>query len=186
MSLRASSATPSEFVHFYRQHFDSVLAFLARRLCDPEVALDLTAESFAQAYVARHRFRGSTPQEAEAWIYRIARRQLSRYLRRGKLERKALERLGIDVPQIDAERRARIEELADLEGFRRLLRGELARLSAAQREALRLRVVNELPYAEVAEHLKISEQAARLRVSRALSSLATSLDANPNVKELRA
>lgn len=184
-TLRRSVVEPLEFVDFYRRYFDSILVFLARRVCDAEVALDLAAEALAQAYAGRHRFRGSTDSEAEAWIYRIAKRQLTRYIRRGKLERKALQRLGIDVPQIDADQRARIEKLAELDDLKRLLRGELARLSVAQREALWLRVVNELPYADVVERLKISEQAARLRVSRALRSLGTSMDGNPNVEELR-
>jgi RNA polymerase sigma-70 factor (ECF subfamily) len=184
--VRGSKHDPQIFALFYRRHFYPVLAFITRRVWDAEVALDLTAESFAQAYAARQRFRGTTPQEAEAWIFRIARRQLARYLRRGRLERRSLTRLGIEVPHLDAERRERIEELAGLDGVRALLRRELASLSAAQREALQLRVVDELSYAEVARHLEITEQAARLRVSRGLRALARALEGNPTLKELRA
>jgi RNA polymerase sigma-70 factor (ECF subfamily) len=41
---------------------------------------------------------------------------------------------------------------------------------------VRLRVVDELPYPDVAARLGISEQAARARVSRALRALAGALD----------
>jgi RNA polymerase sigma factor (sigma-70 family) len=183
--LQGSKRDPEIFALFYRRHFYGVLAFLTRRVWDAEVALDLAAETFAQAYIARNRFRGNTPEQEEAWIYRIARRQLARYLRRGRLERRAIRRLGIEVPDVDAERRERIEELSGLDGVRTLLRDELATLSPGQRRALRLRVVDELTYPEVARELEISEQAARLRVSRGLRALARALDGNPTLKELR-
>jgi RNA polymerase sigma-70 factor (ECF subfamily) len=45
--------------------------------------------------------------------------------------------------------------------------------------ALRLRVVEERSYAEVAAALGVDQQAARARVSRALRGLATDLDLEP-------
>ncbi len=184
--LRRSREEPQAFAGFYNAYFEAILTFLARRALDPEVALDLTAETFAQAFVARSRFRGTAPEQAQAWIYRIARRQLSRYLRRGRLERRALTKLGVEVPALDDERRTRIEELADLAGARRVLDVEMARLSTAQSDALALRIIDELPYSEVATRLEISEQAARLRVSRGLRTLTKALEANSTLKELRA
>lgn len=182
-TLQRSKKEPETFVSFYTALFDEVLAFVMRRVDDAEVALDLTAEAFAQAYVARKRFRGSTELEARAWLYRIAKRQLSRYLRRGRLEIRALQRLGIEVPSITDEEISRIERLADLEGLRACLREEIARLTPAQQDALRLRVVDELPYAVIAAQLRITEQAARLRVSRALNALAETLEDHPTIKE---
>jgi RNA polymerase sigma-70 factor, ECF subfamily len=51
------------------------------------------------------------------------------------------------------------------------LNRRLSSLPARQREAVALRAVHELPYSEVAERLGVSEQTARARVSRGLSSL---------------
>jgi RNA polymerase sigma factor (sigma-70 family) len=184
-TLRRSAGEPEAFADFYRGQFDPVLAFLARRVYDPEVALELTAESFAQAYLARSRFRGTSDAEAEAWIFRIARRQLARYFRNGDVQLRAMERLQIDLPVLDDERSAGIEELAELDGLRSALRNELARVSRSQREALWLRIVEEMPYAEVAQRLEISEQAARARVSRGLKSLSSALEGNPAVNEAR-
>lgn len=184
--LRQSAEEPALFAGVYDELFDRILAYHARRILDEEVALDLTAESLAQAFVGRKRFRGSTSPEAEAWVFRIAQRQLSKYLRRGKLERKALERLGIQIPEMTEDAREEIERLADLHGLRETLRSELRRLSSEQQAAIRLRIVDELPYSEVAKNLDISEQAARLRVSRGLSSLTAALEDNKTVKELRA
>ncbi len=56
------------------------------------------------------------------------------------------------------------------------LAAALAQLSPAVRDAVRLRVVDELPYLDVANQLDITEQAARARVSRGLAALAVLLD----------
>lgn len=184
-SLRRSAREPEAFVDFYRAHYDRIVAYFARRVYDAEVALDLTAETFAQAYIQRARFRGNTAPEAEAWLYRIAQGKLAHYLRRGIAERKALQRLRIQAPPVTVAQRDRVEELADLEGLRSVLRSELVQLSDDQRQALLLRVVEDLSYADVARRLAISEQAARARVSRGLKVLAQALDGNELVTEDR-
>jgi RNA polymerase sigma factor (sigma-70 family) len=64
-----------------------------------------------------------------------------------------------------------VEERVSFAQLMRELDGALALLPAAQRQALELRVVEELPYAHVAASLRCSELAARLRVRRARNSL---------------
>jgi len=175
-SLRRARREPSAFSGFYASQSRQLLAFFARRTFDVEVARDLTAETFAQAFEHRRRFRGSTDAEASGWLYGIARHQLSRYARHGKVERKALERLGIQVPTVSAEDYDHIVELAGLAELRDSVAAVFGELSDDQRDALRLRVIDERPYAEVARTLGISEQAARARVSRALRRLADATD----------
>jgi RNA polymerase sigma factor (sigma-70 family) len=164
-------AGAGEFDDFYRRESEALLVFFARRTFDPEVALDLTADTFAHAYLAWHGLRGDSREERQAWLYTIARRRLSRFLRRGKVERRALRRLGIQTPVAHDDDLALIEERAGLAQLRAVLSSELVRLNAGQRRALDLRIVQERPYAEVARDLGISEVAARARVSRALRAL---------------
>ena len=109
------------FVRFYRKHAQALLVFFARRVLEPELAHDLTAETFAQAFVSRRRFRGTTDAEAAGWLYAIARHELSRYLRRGYAERNAIERLGLSIEPLTVDERERIEELADLAGARKAI-----------------------------------------------------------------
>jgi len=71
---------------------------------------------------------------------------------------------------------ARIVELAGLDDLRSAVATELQALSAKHRDAVRLRVVDELPYDKIAERLQISEPAARARVSRGLGALARALE----------
>ncbi len=111
-----------------------------------------------------------------AWLLTVARRQVSRYLRRARVERRAVERLGVGVPEIHEDDVAEIERRAGLAELREALGVELERLSVEQREALRLRVLEDRSYPEVAEVLGISEQAARARVSRGLRALARALE----------
>ena len=107
-----------------------------------------------------------------AWVFGIARNVLNEALRRGAAERRALRRAGVQSPVLDGEELVRIEELAALGELRAAVAGALADLAAEQRDAVRLRVVEELDYAAVAGRLGISEQAARARVSRGLRALA--------------
>jgi len=176
---------PAGFDDAYRTYSRSILIFHARRTYDPETALDLTAETFAQAFAGRRRFRGSTEDELAAWLFAIARNLLARFLRRGVAERRALTRLGIEVPPLESDDIARIAELAGLADARKAVANEFETLPADQREALRLRVVEELPYAAVARHLAVSEPTARARVSRALRALAEALDRRPTTQETR-
>jgi RNA polymerase sigma factor (sigma-70 family) len=182
-ALRRSRREPEAFARFYQEHAESLLAYLMRRVWDVDVALDLTAESFAQSYLSRRRFRGSTDAEAAGWLYGIARRQLALYFRRSVVEKRALQRLGLQAPRFGDEEEARLRDLAGPDDLRAVVRLELERLSAAQRQALQLRVVDELPYTDVADSLGISQQAARARVARGLKALAAALDRQPSLKE---
>src|SRR5688500_14174441 len=80
-----SSDNPEAFGMFYDRHVRTLLAFFARRTGDPEVAADLTAETFASAIVARRRYVASG-SPAVAWLFTIARRRLADYHRRGRVE----------------------------------------------------------------------------------------------------
>ncbi len=165
-----------DFAKLYREAAEDVLIFVTRRTWDGEVALELTAETFAIALGQWRRLAGLQREQQRAWLFTVARRQLSRYLRRARVERRAIERLGMQVPEIDQDDLMLIERRASLSELRKTLAGELERLSGAQREALRLRVVEEFSYERVAAELGVSEQTARARVSRALRCLAHALE----------
>ncbi|HEV3378549.1 MAG TPA: sigma-70 family RNA polymerase sigma factor [Thermoleophilaceae bacterium] len=171
--MRRARREPSAFGGFYAAQSRQLLAFFARRTFDVEAARDLTAETFAQAFEHRRRFRGSTDAEAAGWLYGIARHQLSRYARTGRVERKGVERLGIQVPAVSEDDYQHIVELAGLAELRDRVAAAFGELSADQRDALRLRVIDERPYCEVARMLGISEHMRSWRPSTALSSSMT-------------
>jgi RNA polymerase sigma factor (sigma-70 family) len=167
---------PADFSAFYAEYAERVLLFHARRCLDAELAVDLMAETFAEALASRRRFRGTSEAEAAAWLFGIARNQLASFFRRGRAERRALTRLRIQVPAVAEDDLARIEALADIDAMRGHVADQLARLSPEQRDALRMRIVDELGYPELARRLQVSEETARARVSRGLRQLAAALD----------
>jgi RNA polymerase sigma-70 factor, ECF subfamily len=176
------SLDPEDISRLYRAHARDVLRFVARQTLQPEVAVDLVAETFAQALADRARFRGRGDGEALAWIFGIARHQLGKYFRRGVVERRALAKLGLELAAMDDADYERVEQLSDLGALRGALADGLAALSEEHREALRLRIVEERSYTELADALGVSEQTARARVSRALRALAketTNLEGSP-------
>jgi RNA polymerase sigma factor (sigma-70 family) len=174
--VRVVTGGAADIDALYTVHSKGLLRFFVRRTDDTQVALDLWAETFAAACAGRHRFRGRSSQEGAAWLYGIAHRQLATYHRRGAARQRALHRLGLERPPADPELIAEIERDAGLAELRCRVAQALGDLSAANRDAIRLRVVEELPYAEVAERLGISEQTARARVSRTLHALSAVLD----------
>ncbi len=175
-SLRHARRAPSAFDAFYAAHAQAVLVFFTRRTFDVEVARDLTAETFAQAFEHRRRFRGSTDAEAAGWLYAIARHQLSHYVRKGVVRRKAVTRLGIQTPTVAEDDYERVVELAGLADLRDRVTAAFDGLTPDHRDALRLRIVDERSYPDVARALGISEQTARARVSRALQRLTDAVD----------
>jgi len=167
---------PEAFGALYERHAETLLRFFARRTLDPEAAAELTAETFAQAFASRRRFR-DRGLGVTGWLYGIARHLLARYFRTGAVDARARRRLGMPERQVSPEDYERIEELVDFEQVGRAIAQAFGILSEEQREALSLRVIEGRSYREVAEALRISEETARARVSRGLKRLTRELAA---------
>ena len=169
-ALAASASDAASFGLVYDQLSEPLLAYFFRRTFDADVALDLTAETLAVAFERRHRYRPHKGP-ARAWVFGIAKRELGHFRRRAGTRQRALRRLGIEVPPLDDESIERIHDLIDAARFRSVLADALGQLSAAERDAIQLRVINDEPYSTVAARLGCTEQAARVRVHRGLTRL---------------
>jgi RNA polymerase sigma-70 factor (ECF subfamily) len=174
-SLARSVDEPGLFEDFYRAHAEPMLAYFVRRTFDPHIALDLSAETFAIAFTQRAKFRGRSDAEAAGWLYQIAKNALLKYQRTGQVRQRALQRLKITVPAYSEGDLARVDELRELETLREEIADHFDALPPRLRDAVSLRIVDELSYADVAVRLGVSEQTARARVSRALRKLRASL-----------
>ena len=107
-----------------------------------------------------------------AWIYGVARHQLGRFFRSGRVDRAARRRLGMPERELPSADYERIEELVDFEPIRGAITEALETLRDDHRDALRYRVIEQLSYPEVARRLSCTEDNARQRVSRGLRRLA--------------
>jgi RNA polymerase sigma factor (sigma-70 family) len=160
----------------YETQSAAMLVYFTRRCYDAQLALDLVGETFASAQAECRRFRGASEAEAVAWVWAIGRNALTDALRRGHAESRALRRIGVQSPVLADAELHRVEELAGLADLQAVVAAAMEGLAPQQRDALRLRVVEELSYAEVAARLAISQGAARARISRGLRALGAALD----------
>lgn len=164
--LGDARSDPHAFRELYERYAEGVHGFHLRRSRDADAAHDLTAETFAQAWLSRARFRDEADGSAGPWLFAIARHVLLASVRRRSLERAACERLGV-FERLDREP-AQVEPAeAWLDG----LDEAFDDLPESQREAIRLRVVADLDYDGVADALGTTPSAARVRVSRGLAAL---------------
>jgi len=174
--LVASGDRPHSFVALYYRTMPGLLRYFARRTLDPQTAADLTAETLAEAFAGRGRFRDRGDGSATAWLYTIARRQFTGYLRKLRVEDAGRRRLGMERVELGPDDVERVEALIDFEQVGRAVSAAFDSLRADQREALRLRVIEGRSYEELAAELGCSIQVARARVSRGLRQLAADLD----------
>src|SRR5688572_12610650 len=94
--LESSAASPEAFGAFYRRYEERVVRYFVRRVGEPDLAADLTAETFAAALASSHRFR-KRGEPAAAWLFGIARNVLAMSRRRGRIDARARRRLGMPV-----------------------------------------------------------------------------------------
>ena len=93
--LLASRTDAGAFRELYERHAARIYGYHLRRSHDAHAAHDLTAETFAQAWTARARFRDEADGSAGPWLFGIARHVLLVSVRQRRVERAACERLGI-------------------------------------------------------------------------------------------
>jgi RNA polymerase sigma-70 factor (ECF subfamily) len=172
--IRSAVHDPSAFRELYDRYAERVHRFFARRTSDAEVALELTAETFAQAWVSRRNFRDLAAGSAAPWLFTIARRVLLASVARQRVERTTLERLRVDWrPGQEAD----VEPNEHwLDGLEVDLANAIDELPAGRRRAVELRVINGVPYDHIAVQLSCSPTAARIRVSRGLAQLRARLE----------
>lgn len=169
---RIAAGDDAAFSAFYRAHLNAVVAYLRRRVPEPELAFDLAAETFAVVAARADSYDGSGPEAA--WLYGIARNKLRESLRRGRVESSARAVLGLEPVTLTDHDLERVEERAAAGGPQ--LDRALAALPEPIRAALLARVVDEQEYAQIAADLRCSEQLVRQRVHRGLARLRAGLE----------
>ncbi len=169
--LGSLNSDPQAFAAFYRLFERPTLGFFMRATGRPELAADLTAETFARALEAVESYdpsRGRTDQ----WLFGIARNVLGASYREGRVQSTARERLGLPQLVLDDHVNETIARLTEGENHATVA---LAQLSEEQQRAIHAHVVQDRDYADIAAELRCSEAVVRQRVSRGLRTLRTRL-----------
>ena len=134
--IRDARTEPHALGELYSRHARTIHRWLLRRT--PErIAVELTAETFAQAALSLKRFRDEANGSAAPWLFGIARNLLRKYLEHERVETKARSKLGMpESYELDLD--AAVERV-DAARLAPALRSALAELPSGQRDALELR-----------------------------------------------
>jgi RNA polymerase sigma-70 factor (ECF subfamily) len=155
---------PDALEAFYRDHVEAVQRFVARRVSDPFLAADLTADVFLAAVdsaATYDRRRGPVI----AWLYGVGRNAIAAEARRRARELHAVRRIE-GRRLVDGAALARIEERLDAERESRRLHRAIAELPEADRALLELVSLDGLSVADAGRVLGVKPATARVRLHR--------------------
>lgn len=159
--LRAARGDMDAFASLFDTHYRPVYEYALWLSGDPDLAEDLTQETFIRAHKNLHRL--GPPWKIRAWLCRLARNLYIDHYRQSPFA----ESLDPDAPiasnEPDPERALLAEELSDP------VKAALNKLSPAHREALVLREVGGFPYNEIAEIMATSLDNVKVLIHRARS-----------------
>jgi RNA polymerase sigma factor (sigma-70 family) len=171
--LQEIASDPDAFERFYREHVEAVQRFVARRVDEPYLAADLTADVFVAAIESARTYRRSRG-EPVAWLFGIARNVVVGERRRSARSMRATARVrGREL--VGEDDLAALHARIDAESAARALHSELAGLPASERAVLELVALDGLTVVEAARALGINPVAARVRLHRARRSLRNGL-----------
>ncbi|HWM10549.1 MAG TPA: sigma-70 family RNA polymerase sigma factor [Solirubrobacteraceae bacterium] len=167
--LRTARRDADAFAELYDRYAQRAVGWARRGGVAEADVVDLAAELFAEAWRSRRRFRDPGDGSAAAWLHGIARHLIARYHRRARVDDSARRRLGMSLDYA-------VEQVVQLDGDGGELELAVAGLPPAQATAVRLRIVDELPYDEIASRLSCTPVTARKHVSLGLRALRNTLD----------
>jgi RNA polymerase sigma factor (sigma-70 family) len=173
--LAAIPRDTQAFAEFYRRHVDKMLGFALRRLDRPEDVADLVATVFVRVIESADRF---DPGRGRAlpWLFGVAANALAEERRRRARTERAAQRLA-GRRYLDADDHLRVEERLDAAANARRLHAAIHELSAREREAIALVVLDGLAPAQAAQALGVRPIAVRARLARARRKLRQAMDA---------
>lgn len=160
---------PATFEAFYREHVEEVQRSIARRVEDPHLAADLTADVFLAAIDAAPSYRpdrGSPP----AWLFGIARVVIAAERRRSARERRANARI-TGRRLLDDDDIARMDARIDAGARARALYAALDNLPDGERAVFELVALDGVSAKDAAAVLGIRAVTARVRLHRARTAL---------------
>ena len=163
------SSSDDRFVDLYENFYSPVYAYCRRRT-EPDVAEDVTAETFLIAW----RKIDLVPRGSEIlpWLYGVAYRVIGnqwRSTRRGRKLHEKLSAIGYETP-------AAPETVIVTNQESRQVVAALDSLKPIDREILMLAAWEELPQADIAVTLQISGEAVRQRLHQAKKNLTRAHD----------
>jgi RNA polymerase sigma-70 factor (ECF subfamily) len=159
-----------EFSKIYDKYIDKIYRFVFLKVNSPEVAEDLTSETFLRGWqtfkIQNSKFRIQNPP---AFLYQIARNLVVDYYR----QKGRAQVVSADYRIIDP--RINLEEKANLNSELEKVRRALANLKDEYQDVIIYRYLDELSVPEIAKVMQKSEGTVRVLLHRALAALRNEL-----------
>lgn len=157
----------------YRKHAQAILSYLDRRVSIKEDAEDLLLEVFLAA-LENQVWATLADNQQLAWLRRVARNKLvDQYRQKARHPVTPLQELH---EALDEDEQSMPESQALRQEAQGMLRRKVAALPKLYQETLRLRFGYGLHTKDIALHLKKTDTAVRIMLSRALNQLRHSYD----------
>ncbi|MDE5753148.1 MAG: sigma-70 family RNA polymerase sigma factor [Oscillospiraceae bacterium] len=152
-----------EFEILYQEYFPRIYAFLYKLTQSRDLAEELTQETFYQAFISFHRFRGDS--DVFTWLASIGKHTYYRYLRKNKhhLENISTELLSVFASEHSEHLEDTIERQLMAESAKKILLS----LPKKYQDVMILRIYAEMNYSQIGNALHISENSARVIYYRA-------------------
>ena len=151
------------FENIYRDYFSRVYSFIYRMCRNDDLAEELTQETFYQAFRSFSRFRGDS--ELFTWLAAIAKFTFLNYLRKNHCSEcvnlDLIEDTLYDNEENDPEENAQKHETTET------IRKAIMNMPDKYRDVVLLRLYAELPFSQIAESMKITENSAKVLFHRA-------------------
>jgi RNA polymerase sigma-70 factor (ECF subfamily) len=164
-AVRASAGDARAYAWLVARHQGAVYRYLVRLTQAPEIARELTQDTFLRAYQAIRTWRPEA--RFRTWLFRIAHNLALDHLRRaGRVRMEPLES-GMDVPDPAPGPDGRLETAQKV----RQLEQALAAIAPAHREILLLREIEDMSYEDIARTLNLNLGTVRSRIARARAAL---------------
>ena len=139
----------------YMEYADLVYRFLLAKTANPDLAEELTQETFYQAIRSSHRFDGSC--KVSTWLCAIAKNQMLAYLRKNPVHE--------DVEEVKLSTQSAEDDYLQTQTRVQLIK-QLHSLAEPYREVMYLRLFGELSFREIGDILEHSENWARVTFYR--------------------
>jgi len=189
--------TEQEFTQFYKQNLDKVFRFIYFRVDSPEIAQDLTGQSFLKLWQKlslrgasvserrgnlvgdRHglRPRDDSIRNPQAFLFQVARNQIIDFYRQKNKNPLSLDELaekGIEIIQKSFV--SQIELSFEMENLKKALQN----IKPAYSEVIIWHYVDELSIKEIADILQKNENNVRVLLHRALETLKAQINTDKN------
>lgn len=163
LAAKAKSGDSAAFGQIYDLCFQKIYRFLYYRVGHKQIAEDLAEEVFLKAHVKIASL--SQNGVVEGWLYQIARNAVIDYYRQKKLT--------VDLQTVEntLEYETNVVDILNLQYQQAILLKLLKALGAEQQAVIKMKFLEDLDTAEIAEILETSESNIRVIQHRALNKL---------------